>query len=674
MITERCRAWLLALSAFVWLSLPASAAAHYVGTALLHLVEQAEPGRFSVLFIASTAMRRNDAAPVPVYPEGCRVEVAEVFCSGPGLAGLLRVDGLSPSSELIVQIDWLSGRRLTHVLTGGRSQLEIEPSATAEPGRSALASYARLGMRHIAEGVDHLLFVLGLFLIVGSRRKLLWAITAFTLAHSLTLTASVTGLLSLRPPPVEALIAFSLMLVANEAGRARRPSRAPGDERVPTFTARFPAALAFGFGLVHGLGFGGALEQIGLPEADRALAVLGFNLGVELGQVTFVALLVASSKLGLLAVRRLTRRAPASMPVLPWAGVARGAATYLVGCSGAYLFVARVAALVLALLVLGSGVSRACPEDESVIERPIQLVREGRVWELTVPHSAFHHAPLWQLPELSRALSPALREALRQHLPTLTLMDEIGRRQGVVLVGVGEHAPLLAVPSGRSPFRRLVQLDAASGSTGLGSLALALQIPADGDVRAHATALRGVLPDYPVPVVPATYGKLVGNACNIGPREKFLMLLLADGKVALLGRAGFLHYAGGSEGKVAADARRLGAAERWTIERADAYTISLGSASGTYLRWGVRELYELDAAAKAVENAAVFDRNHERFFLWANGDGTVSLKLADNRVSVSVVEWQIPQQGMALDCHYYGYRQDPSDTPLPISISLGSAP
>jgi hypothetical protein len=70
----------------------------------------------------------------------------------------------------------------------------------------------------------------------------------------------------------------------------------------------------------------------------------------------------------------------------------------------------------------------------------------------------------------------------------------------------------------------------------------------------------------------------------------------------------------------------------------------------------------------------VYQRNHERFFLWANGDGTVSLKLADNRVSVSVVEWQIPRQGMDSNCHYYGYRQDPSDTPLPVSISLGSPP
>lgn len=667
----------LVASLFVLLALePAAARAHYVGTALLHLVEQRDAGHFRMSFIPSTAMRRSDVAPAPVYPPSCRVELEELFCAAPGLSGNLRVDGLTPSSELIVQIDWLGGRQLTRVLTGGRSQFEIEPSASADASGGALASYARLGVKHIAEGVDHLSFVLGLVLLVGFRRRLLWAITGFTLAHSATLAASVTGLLVLRPLPVEALIAFSLVLVANEAWRAQRAPRGPLESPAQTLTARFPAALAFGFGLVHGLGFGGALAEMGVPEADRALALLGFNLGVELGQLAFVAVLFALAQLGELVARRFAQRAPASapMPVLSGGRLARGAATYLVGCAGAYLFIARVAGLVLALLLLGSGVSRACPEDEVVIERPIEIVREGRVWELSLPHSAFHHGRLLDRPELGAALSPALRAALSKQLPTLALMDEIGRRQGVVLVGVGDRAPLLAVPSGRSPFRRLTRLDAASGARGLTSLDALLQIPPGVDPQAHAAALRHVLPEYPVPVVPATYGKLVGSECNIGAREKFLMLLLADGKVALLGRSGFLHYATDTERRVAADAPTLGAAERWSIERPDAYTISLASAAGTYLRWGVREFYELDAGAAAIESAPVFQRNHERFFLWANGDGTMSLKLADNRVSVSVVEWQIPRQGMDANCHYYGYRQDPSDTPLPVSISLGSPP
>jgi hypothetical protein len=664
--------WLLVLLSL----LPAPAQAHYVGTALLHLVEQDEAGHFRVRFIPSTAMRRSDAVPTPVYPPGCRAELEEVVCAGPGLAGALRVDGLSPSAELIVQIDWRDGHQLTQVLTGGRNGLEIAPDASSERRAGALASYARLGIEHIAAGVDHLLFVLGLVLLVGFRRSLVWAITGFTLAHSLTLAASVLGWLALRPLPVEALIAFSLVLVAHEAWRAQRLAPGARASRRPTLTARFPASLAFGFGLVHGLGFGGALNEVGLPEGDRALALFGFNLGVELGQLAFVAMLLAMVKLWGLAARRLARRAPASapMPVLGWEWLARAGATYLVGGSGAYLFIARVAALALGMLLLGGGVSQACPEDEVVVDRPIRMLREGRVWELSLPHSAFHRGSLPEQHEVVAALSPALRAALALHRPTLALMDEIGRRQGVVLVGVGDRAPFLAVPSGRSPFRRRVRLDIASGPAGLASLERLLQIPPGVDPEAHAAALRHVLPDYPAPVVPATYGKLVGTECNIGAREKFLLLLLADGKVALLGRAGFLHYTIDTERRVAADRPTLGAGERWSIERPDAYTISLASAAGTYLRWGVRAFYELDAGATGIETAPVFQRNHERFFLWANGDGSVSLKLADNRVSVSVVEWQIPRQGMDVNCHYYGYRQDPSDTPLPVSISLGSPP
>jgi hypothetical protein len=237
------------------------------------------------------------------------------------------------------------------VLTGDRHELEIAPAASTGPRGGALASYTRLGVEHIAEGLDHLLFVLGLLLLVGFRRELCWAITGFTLAHSSTLAASVTGLLVLQPLPVEALIAFSLVLVAHEAWRAQHPSRASRGLRAPTLTARFPASLAFGFGLVHGLGFGGALKEVGLPEAERALALLGFNLGVELGQVAFVAVLLALARLAELAARRSEQHTPAAAPALvsSWNGLARRAAIYLVGCSGAYLFIARVAALALGL-------------------------------------------------------------------------------------------------------------------------------------------------------------------------------------------------------------------------------------------------------------------------------------------------------------------------------------
>jgi HupE/UreJ protein len=676
---QRCAGLLALLVGLLCLCPPARA--HYVGSALLQLAERPEPGRFVVRFIPSTAMQRSDIAPEPSYPAPCQKQEQELVCGPAGLVGEIRVAGLTPSSELIVQIDWHNGRSVTRVLNGGRDRTEIEAVAGQGGALELVLAYGRLGLEHIAEGVDHLLFVLGLVLLVGFRRGLLWAITGFTLAHSLTLGLSVTGLVVLRPLPVEALIAFSLMLVAAEAWHAQRSGRT-------SLSRRFPALFAFGFGLVHGLGFGGALREIGVPDGDLGLALLAFNLGVELGQVAFVGALFALVKLaeraGEIAGRRGAERAGVLASRVARERLAvllRGGATYVVGSAGAYLFLLRVAALVLVFvglgLCFGVRVSQACPDEDSVPEQPIGFVRQGSVWELSLPHPVLHHDDILGRAEVAAALTPALRDALRQHLPTVSLMDEIGRRQGVVLVGVGEQAPFLVVPSGRSPFKRLVALEAARGGAALTSLSALLRLPPASPTteRTYYAALNQVLPEYPRPVLgAATYGKLVGTECNIGAREKFLLLALADGRVALLSRAGFLQYVPSSEQRVGADTRKLGDAERWSIERHDAYTISLKSPGGTYLRWGARDFFELDAAATAIESAPVFQRNRERFFLWVNGDGTVSLKLADNRVSVSVAEWQIPRQGQDVNCHYYGYRQDPSDDALPVSVSLGSPP
>jgi hypothetical protein len=140
-------------------------------------------------------------------------------------------------------------------------------------------AYGLLGEEHILGGIDHLLFVLGLLFLVGLRRRLVLTITAFTVAHSLTLALSALDLLTLRPPPVEAVIALSIMLVAAEALHDK-----------PTVSRRWPALVALIFGLVHGLGFAGALKEIGLPENHLTVALLTFNLGVEFGQLMVVAL------------------------------------------------------------------------------------------------------------------------------------------------------------------------------------------------------------------------------------------------------------------------------------------------------------------------------------------------------------------------------------------------
>jgi hydrogenase/urease accessory protein HupE len=139
-------------------------------------------------------------------------------------------------------------------------------------------AYLVLGVEHILTGFDHLLFVFGLLFLVGFRRKLVWTISAFTAAHSITLASAALGWLTLRPPPVEATIALSIVLVAGEALHQRM-----------TLGRRWPALLAFLFGLVHGLGFAGALKEIGLPQNYLPTALLTFNAGVEIGQLMTVA-------------------------------------------------------------------------------------------------------------------------------------------------------------------------------------------------------------------------------------------------------------------------------------------------------------------------------------------------------------------------------------------------
>ena len=180
-------------------------------------------------------------------------------------------------------------------------------------------AYGALGVEHILTGFDHLLFVIALLFLVGFGRRLLWTITAFTAAHSLTLGLSALGWITLRRPPVEAAIALSIVLVAAEALHTRE-----------TLSRRWPALVALLFGLVHGLGFAGALEEIGLPQNHLLVALLTFNLGVEAGQ-----LLVVGLAWGLY---RLAKDRPQWVP-------ARVAALYAIGAVAAYWSIDRVAAI-----------------------------------------------------------------------------------------------------------------------------------------------------------------------------------------------------------------------------------------------------------------------------------------------------------------------------------------
>jgi hydrogenase/urease accessory protein HupE len=201
----------------------------------------------------------------------------------------------------------------------------------APQGRlGVLSTYFLLGVDHILRGIDHLLFVFALILLVRDRRRLVGAVTAFTLAHSLSLAAAALGWIVVPAPPVEAVVALSIMFLAAELVRP--------EGRGLRLSVRYPWVVAFAFGLLHGLGFARALLDVGLPEGEVPLALFAFNLGVEAGQLMFIALvLVAGALLG-----RLYPRLVDGM-VRP-GGRGLGATGYLLGGLAAFWFVGRVAA------------------------------------------------------------------------------------------------------------------------------------------------------------------------------------------------------------------------------------------------------------------------------------------------------------------------------------------
>ncbi len=277
------------------LLMPLQASAHALSPALLALEEfdvDVWQARWVPPLAAPGSPERPDLL-APALPPACRGprsgDLWTVTCEG-GLVGELRIGGLEGSSaEVVVRIEPLDGRDRVHVL---RSDAPSALVGTREVDR--LLPWVVLGVEHILLGPDHLLFVLGFVLLVADRRRLVLALTAFTLAHSLTLAGSALGAFSLPGPPVEATIALSIVLLASELLHDR-----------PTATRRWPWAVALIFGLVHGFGFAGALADLGLPRRNALGALLSFNVGVELGQLGFVAAVFLPAR----ALRRFPRPA-----------------------------------------------------------------------------------------------------------------------------------------------------------------------------------------------------------------------------------------------------------------------------------------------------------------------------------------------------------------------------
>ena len=262
---------------------------------------------------------------------GAFVERWRAKCPG-GLVGrTIWIDGLSATrTDVLARVERLDGTTQTVRLTP--EQVSFVVAAT--PGAfEVVKTYLLLGVEHILSGVDHLLFVLALLFLVGSWRRLVATVTAFTVAHSITLAAATLGLVHVAQAPVEATIALSVVFVAAEILHVAQGK--------PGLTARAPWVVAFVFGLLHGFGFAGALRAVGLPEKDVPLALLFFNVGVEIGQLLFIAAVVAI----LSAASRLLRRST-SQASGPWAAEAyvRTPVAYMIGSVAAFWVVQRVVA------------------------------------------------------------------------------------------------------------------------------------------------------------------------------------------------------------------------------------------------------------------------------------------------------------------------------------------
>jgi len=313
------------------------ARAHEVRPAYLQ-IDEVGPGRYQLLWrtpvLSGMHLPVVLRLPTEVHDVTARaaqelsdslVERRVIDAGAQGLAGKrIEFVGLQATiTDVLVRVQMLDGTRSTTLVRPSQPWVNIE---TSQGPLAVGGAYLAHGIEHILFGVDHLLFVLGLILIVRSTRMLLLTVTGFTVAHSITLSLAVLGVLHVPRPPVEACIALSILLLASEILRLQRGER--------SLTASWPWAIAFSFGLLHGLGFASALIDIGLPQGDVPLALFTFNIGVEVGQLAFIA-----AVLGLAQLATQFR-----MPDIVEFRV-RTVTAYAIGTVAAFWFIERLAGL-----------------------------------------------------------------------------------------------------------------------------------------------------------------------------------------------------------------------------------------------------------------------------------------------------------------------------------------
>ena len=303
-----------ALPLLLLLLIAAPGRAHEVRPAFLKLteLETAEGGE---LFEASLRQPQIDgrylglqletnceSTPVSAsLTSGALIEVFEVDCGGSVLE-TIAISGLERSLiDTLISIRRLDGETRELLINGDEPRIQLSAAAPGVP------VYLAIGIEHLVFGFDHVLFVIMLLYIVRRPLDIFIVVTSFTVAHSLTLALSAFDLLTLSAAPVEAVIAGSIMLLAYEN---------LSDQ--PSLAKRYPAAVAFIFGLLHGLGFAGALAEIGLPENSRLMALFLFNIGIEVGQLAIIALVLAL--LAIVRVRHL--RALHQFPLYAAGGIA----------------------------------------------------------------------------------------------------------------------------------------------------------------------------------------------------------------------------------------------------------------------------------------------------------------------------------------------------------------